>query len=48
MGYVKLPDIEKRVVPNCDFLWSQRVINQAQKIIDYCGTEENIKKFFIE
>lgn len=48
MSSVELTEIEKKVIPNCKFFWSQRVTNQAQRIITDCDTEEKRKQFFDE
>lgn len=48
MGCVELSEIEKKTVPNCKFLWSQSIDNQAERILRDCETPEKVNEFFDE
>ncbi len=36
----------KEILPKCSFIWNQGIINQAEKIIAKCETDEKIDNFF--
>ena len=48
MASIELGDLEKKVIPNCKFIWSQKIINHAQSIIASCDTDIKIGDFFNE
>lgn len=48
MGSVELGELEKKVIPNCRIMWSQKVINHSKRIIEDCDTNPKILKFFEE
>ncbi len=48
MGSCELSEMEQKVIPDCKFFWSQKVVNHSQRIIQSCDTDEKRKKFFEE
>ncbi|MEK6885914.1 MAG: hypothetical protein AABX17_03035 [Nanoarchaeota archaeon] len=48
MGSVEINEVEKKVLANCSFLWSQNVANQSVKILEVCKTKEDVASFFKE
>ena len=48
MGSVELGELEKKVIPNCRVMWSQKVINHSKRIIEDCDTDPKILEFFKE
>jgi len=48
MGSVDINEVEKRVLANCSFLWSQNIVNQSVKILKICSTKEEVSIFFKE
>ncbi|MCK5449372.1 hypothetical protein KAI32_00745 [Candidatus Pacearchaeota archaeon] len=48
MTSVSLVEIEKKVLPHCNFIWNQKVTNQTSRIISICETEKDILEFFLE
>jgi len=48
MGSIELPPLARKIIPNCKFRWSQKVINNVTNIISYCEDKEKIKNFIQE
>ncbi len=48
MASIELPDLERKILPECNFLWKQTVTNHSLEIIELCGTDLNISEFFKE
>lgn len=48
MGSIEIPEVERRVLPNCDFLWKQEVVNQSPKILSKCATLPDVETFLGE
>jgi hypothetical protein len=44
-----LTDLEKKVIPECKFIWGQKCLNKSADLIEFCGDdEEKIEEFFNE
>lgn len=47
MSSIELPELEKKVTPKCNFLWSQKILNISERLLKLCENKE-ILEFFKE
>jgi len=48
MSSLNLPELEKKIIPKCRFIWSQKVLNVSQRIISLCEDEKQVFTFLKE
>jgi hypothetical protein len=48
MGSLSLSEADLEIIQESRLLWSQRVINNAKRILDECATDEDVQRFFTE
>lgn len=48
MGSVEINEVEKKVLVNSNFFWSQTVVNQSMRILNICKDKKDVTLFFAE
>ncbi|MBI4148396.1 hypothetical protein HY490_03840 [Candidatus Woesearchaeota archaeon] len=48
MGSITLPEVENKILQQCQIIWSQRIVNQANNILHVCQTPEQLEVLFFE